>query len=132
MQRDGGSGDIFLENHYAKLFQGRWASLYESLKKPVNTIALIPPFYSDVPDQQEAVEVGGIVEQMEGTGALNEDPSLAFLPTVLPWCYRVADGTAHNVPNLLVNKTIFDANGYISRLNDNVYYLGMKMFDQRV
>ncbi|UVC49502.1 hypothetical protein MACK_003340 [Theileria orientalis] len=113
---------ILFENHYSNLFKNRWEKLYSSLKKPVKNIALIPPFYTDIPPQNDQNDL----ENFRGDHSQIPDDEPAYQPTVLPWCYEIelyGSLKPKERSNVLYNKNIFDANGLVSRLNDYVYYL---------
>uniref|UniRef100_A0A3B0MHA9 NOL1/NOP2/Sun domain family member 4 n=1 Tax=Theileria annulata TaxID=5874 RepID=A0A3B0MHA9_THEAN len=133
-----GSGILF-ENYYSNLFKSRWENLYKSLKNPVKNIALIPPFYFDIPLQNDFNHSNLNSTDYNNLDSINDnvtdftedfteipDDAYVYKPTILPWCYEVTlkalvDPKDHD--KLLFNKNIFDANGYVSRLIDHIYYL---------
>ncbi|CDR94431.1 hypothetical protein, conserved [Babesia bigemina] len=113
------------DSHYADLYGKRWAALSRCLRRAPTAVAVIPPFFEQIPDQSEldqcsAPEVS--VEDLQG--------SSYYRRTVLPFCYeqRTFDSRTKSDPSpseltLYAKKAIFNANNFVVKAEDCVYYM---------
>ncbi|GIX62884.1 RNA methyltransferase [Babesia caballi] len=121
------TGAAAFESHYANLYGERWAAVSRGLRRPTTTVAVIPPFFSQIPDQLENEQCSPpevSAEELEG--------SVYYRKTDLPFCYDQAafDASAPESPNpadlpLYAKKAVFNANSFVATAADCAYHMDL-------
>ncbi|KAK2196727.1 bifunctional S-adenosyl-L-methionine-dependent methyltransferase superfamily/SAM-dependent methyltransferase RsmB-NOP2-type/RNA (C5-cytosine) methyltransferase [Babesia duncani] len=102
------AGKSGFESHFSALYKQRWKALYAAMHEPTLQTLLIPPFWSEIPDQENPEEV--------------VEPLVTLQDMYLPWCFKIENGHESNVMKNELERSVFDANSRVTTLKQCCFY----------
>ncbi|ORM39403.1 uncharacterized protein BXIN_3030 [Babesia sp. Xinjiang] len=113
------------EARNAELYGARWSALSQAIRRGTATVALIPPFFCHIPEQQEEGERRPTSE----INAAELEGSAYYRRSEIPYCYEQqvfqesSQGTDIREVDLYEKKAVLNANNLVATVADCVYHM---------